>query len=425
MVFELPPRKRTNKSIWVRECPKCPRSEQCKIPTTGKGKKQILIVMDEPTKYQYQEKSWLGCAESGQGQWVFPALMNPNSDWGIENIYNDCWVTGVLRCYTGAPDPKPKYECCLADLQSDIETLKPKVIITIGSVATGAVLRCYNPDHFAANYTTNKYNGYAIPLIMPYSGIAWNTWLVPVVSDTEINSNNIMYLRQIGLDCGIKSLTELCPLVQEPLPKPISRADVRIVSDEKEILKALEVASLSNWTAFDYETNCLHPEVAKDNINLKEKPKVLTAAIAYCNDKNYITTVAFTFNGNKKIIAAWKEFLQSPTLKIGANIKFEHRWGLVHFGVETLNWAWDVCIGARIFNAQPGMASLKTTSFIHFGVIGYDDDVDEAMKKTEEMGMNRLEALPPETLLLYNGYDSLLTLRCYFRQQELLAKYNA
>lgn len=419
MAFILPPRKRASKSFWARECGKCPRDETRKIPTVGKGEKRIMIVLDEPTKYQDQERSWLGYQDSGQGQWAFHTLCD---EWGINSVFNDCWTTGVRRCYS-SEDTKRQYECCLADLQSDIEKLKPKIIVTIGGVATGAVLRCYNPGHFPANYTTSKFNGYAIPLVMPYNGEPWNAWLVPVASEAEATANSIYYLQQINIDCGVKSLKDLYPLLQEPLPKPICRSDVRIISDEREIITSIEVASISKWTAFDYETNCLHPEVARSNITLKTKPTVLTASIAYCNDKDYITTVSFSFNSNKRIIAAWKRFLQASTAKIGANIKFEHHWGLVHFGTETLNWEWDVCVGARVFNAQPGMAGLKTTSFIHFGVIGYDDDVDEAMKKTTEMGINQLENLPPETLLLYNGYDSLLTLRCYFRQQELLSNY--
>lgn len=397
----------------VVRCDLCDRNK-APLKVEGKGESGILIVFGQPSVGQTERKSWFGCRagfdahDYKSGEPVFYRMASWNNK--TFSPFKECWATGVFPCVgASVSEDKLKYEQCLPNLLQTIQKCQPRVIITVGKMATGAVLRCYNPLHFKANCAPATYVGEVIPLNMNYSGYAWNSWLVPIQTLEETKSE-ISYLSSLSAFWRNKHVDEAFNYRTVPLPAPTREEEVTILERSEDIINAIKQAMVAKYAAFDYETTTLQPEI--------EGANVLSAAVSYCNDKSKITTFAFLFMGDADIKRAWTQFLQSEVQKIGANIKFEHRWGLVKFKCETLNWLWDVCVGARVFNSQPGMSGLKLISFLYMGVIGYDDSVEDTKNKSVN-GVNGLREVAPRVLLTYNGYDALLTLKCFFHQSAL------
>jgi hypothetical protein len=169
----------------------------------------------------------------------------------------------------------------------------------------------------------------------------------------------------------------------------------------------------AKYAAFDYEANSLSPESVG--------ARALTASVAFGDDDgNVLKTVVFSFT-DKSYDDIWRKFLRSDICKLGANIKFEERWSLVYFNQPVNNWYWDVGVAGHIQDAMPGNAGLKHLSLVHFGVGGYDKEVEPFLKSKLLYGLNEIEKkVKRESLLLYNAIDSIMTLKLMYKQKREL-----
>lgn len=391
MSFQLKGTGRTvTEGIRFVKCGACGRAVD-PLPVMGDGKERILIVFDQPTAVQKERKSWF----AGGNSTVLKLL----TALGL-NLVKDVWVTAVLPCYGGHSDAI-KYEPCLPKLQETLDSCKPNVIIPVGPVATGAILRLYNPGHYAPNHATAQFYGQFIPL----TAQSWKSWLAPVQSDKEIHIYHNEKMQGVAKDWVKRSLEYAVQHAAIPLPE-IPSPNEELLYQSSDIVAVLQDAAQAKYVAFDYETNCFQPE--------QPDSKVLTAGITVETPGKPLRTVAFPMSSSI-VIEAWKQFLASPVPKIGANIKFEHRWSSVWFQTPVANWKWDVCIGGRIMDCSPGNSGLKYLTFVNFGISGYDDSVEPYMKD-DANGHNLLEKANVTELLTYNAYDAYWTLQCFHKQ---------
>ncbi len=377
------------------KCGACGRSAD-PMPVGGKGERGILVVFEQPTTTQWSARSWFAGGDA--------TVLQTLNSLGLA-LMQDVSVTAVLPCIATKSEPVFRYEQCVLKLQETIKAVRPKLIITVGSGATGAVLRLYHPRHYAQNHTSGQFFGRCIPLT---DSEEWNCWLAPVQPDREIHANQNIQMQQVAKDSVYRAL-EWAIDIGRNRPGLQLPPMVELHFESDRICGALEDAMTAPCVAFDYETNALQPETIG--------AKILTAAITFEKDSGY-RTVAFPM-ASESVKRQWCRFLQSDVAKIGANIKFEHRWSTVSLGTPVVNWHWDVCVGGRILDCVPGNSGLKFLTFVHFGVIGYDDSVSPFMKDGAN-GHNDLDKANVTDLLTYNGYDAYYTMRCFKKQQEIL-----
>ena len=449
MAFALQ-KKVLTKGVILPRCICCGRKAR-PLETGGKGKRKILIVFEQPSMKQHKQDDWFA-----EHKYVYKVL---RERVGIDPK-EDCYVTGVYRCNIDTepeqslisgtskkPARKPKYEDCVCGLYATIREKKPVLIITVGSVATGAVLRLYNGSHFGLGRSYNQYVGRVIPLLNVdgYFG----SWLAPVMSMEEIqgySNPKQQAVAQLWFERHIMSAyAKIADFddVEEARPKPLEHPPIEKLTTSEEIRNALDEACMADYTAFDYETNCLQPEPTfKEEIEeIKgddgltndtklRQPKVLCIALAYGTSEKMQRVVAFSLPDTQTkeeldvhpVTKAWRKFLRSKTKKIVANVKFEERWSSVYYEQPIRNFYWDVCIGGRVMECISGMSGLKYLTFVNFGVIGYDDDVSENIDNNVDSRYNRLDEVDTNKLLTYNGYDSIYTYGLAIIQHKELHK---
>lgn len=372
------------------------------MPFGGRGQRGILVLFDQPNKVQWKARKWL----ADKSILIYQALFRAGVD-----LTKDIYVGSVFGCCGDEIKP-PKYDCCMGHFTYEIGKIKPKLILTVGPIATGAVLYLYNHNHFVSGAPDARYYGECLPL----NQNGWSCWLAPVQSEEEIKANGNDQVRRVAEDWVARNV-QYAVDVGAVRPDPYVVPNVEVLLDAQQAVEAIEQASSSKYSAFDYETSRLEPQYPNS--------KILTASIAMGDSEKVDRIVAFSMM-DKAVQKPWVDFLQSPTRKIGANIKFEHYWSKVFLNTEVQNWYWDVNITARVFNCMPGRSGLKRLAFSYFGVVGYDDTVEKYMKP-EADGANTLEKLLGtgggvsfNEVFIYNGLDSAFTYECAKKQHQML-----
>ena len=389
MAFALPSVPLAN-GVKMLKCGSCGRTHR-PLYTEGKGSAEVLIVFGQPTKRQSEARSWF----SGDS-----SLLRTFDNQGF-NVREECWVTGVFVCCGSGVN----YEYCIVNLEKTIKELQPRLIVTSGEIATGAVLRLYNPKHFGLAYTSNLYVGRFIPL--QRKDDMFGCWLAPVMADKDIHSYDNPVMQEVAKNWMSKHINyAMDNYVLRP--KPLEHPEPELLYSTSDIIGALKQASIAPYAAFDYETNCLQPE--------QEKARVLTASVAFGDSDQIYRGVAFPLS-SEVVKVAWIDFLRSKSKKIIANVKFEERWSSVIFKQPINNFYWDVCVGGRVLDCYSGVAGLKFLTFEHFGVIGYDDDVAPFIDN-DDTQYNRLMKMDVNKLLLYNCLDSIYTYAVAARQHD-------
>jgi uracil-DNA glycosylase family 4 len=121
----------------IPHCGSCGLFRQCKspkMPVSGKGRKQILLVGEAPGKNEDLEgKQFVGKT----GQLLERSLRSVGID-----MRRDCWLTNALICRP-PNNAKPSHKeigYCRANLINTIEKLKPEIIIPIGDAAVESLM---------------------------------------------------------------------------------------------------------------------------------------------------------------------------------------------------------------------------------------------------------------------------------------------
>jgi len=264
-----------------------------------------------------------------------------------------------------------------------------------------------------------RFYGYQIP------AKNWNAWVCPTYDSAYILSLGNRFTDKGGkkpdMPQGLGGVAFLwmerhIEAMVKKLPnrpnESSSKDRITLLYDADEIAAALERIGNSEkgWAVFDYEANCIKPEV--------DGARVLCASVCLGGWNKDMVTVAFPMSSS--IRKSWIRFLQSPVPKIAHNLKMEDRWSRVHFGTAVNNWAADTMLNAHILDCAKGVTGLKFQAFANFGEAGYDDVTKPYLSGSGKL--NRLHELPIEKLLLYCGMDSLLTWRLAVRQMRELGQ---
>jgi hypothetical protein len=294
----------------------------------------------------------------------------------------DCVIIPAAAC---AGDNPESWKHCQPLLIQNLRSIKPETVILLGKVATAAVVD-YLWQHPAE--LPDRWYGRRIP------SRELNAWVYPIgraAYQKNPTVSEIQYFR--WLRHALRS--EGRPYDEVPdYPSMVGTP-----RQKNYIIRALEEASQSTFSAFDYETN--HLKCTKPGA------KIYSASVAWYENE---TPKCVAFMMTPDLQEAWTTYLTSNSYKIAANMKFEDRWSRQFYGVEVNRWVWDTVIAAHIADTQMAVAGLKFQAFTELGQPFYAKGVEQLFQSTNADGFNSIHKADPNELLLYNGIDSLAEL---------------
>jgi len=364
----------------VPRCGACGLYKDCqtpKIPVQGEGGKRVLIVGDAPG-IQEDESGELFTGQSGQ------KLRECLGTIGID-LEEDAWVTNSLICHTDKLPDSKQVGWCRPNLASAISKLKPRVVITLGRFPLTSILA----EYWTRVDELERWVGWKIPLE--------RHWLCPTYHPNFLSrQKNSLVEKKF-----IKDLRRAFAIDRDPPKQPDWEEKVEILYEEDEIVDALEEIGQSEWTAFDYETNCLKPEYPE-------------AKIYSCAVSNGDRTISYLWKGGA--IEATGEYLRGKSKKIASNLKFEEKWTRMEFGHGVRNWGWDTMIAAHCQDNRPGICSIKFQSFVKLGCPSYNEVVAPYLSSSG--WYNRIHHIDVRQLLLYGGMDAILEYKVAMKQRK-------
>lgn len=387
-------------------CNKCGLYKNCispKMPVSGKGKRKILIIAQNPGKTEDEESRQL-VGEAGQ-LWR-NKLIERNLDLDI-----DFWKDNSIRCFTpnNREPTKTELKACKSNLDKTIKDLKPEFIWLLGKSA----VESFYMGKFS-DISIGRWRNLCIP------DKSTNAYILPMYHPSFLLRNQgnsiIESVFDRDLDFAINCL-KLKPYQHKEYLDfvfPLTKYDdainmLEIILEEKPTI------------AFDYETTGLKPYNKGHKI----------VAISICDSDDYAFSFPYQHKYHqwndkefKNITNLWiKILLNKDISKIGHNQKFEEMWSRIIFGIDKVeNFNYCTMNTSHIIDNREHFTGLKFQTYINFGIEDYGKNIKPYLNSINSMGFNKVEEAPFNELLLYNAVDSLMTKWLYGKQKIILNK---
>jgi len=357
----------------------------------GKGERKILIVGEAPGYNEDKEgRPFIG--ETGT------YLKNRLKEIGIK-MDRDCWLTNALICHPekNRTPTSEEISYCHPNIARTIKELEPNVILTVGKAAIESVTTGIWTEGIGA---MSRWAGWKIPCR------DLNTWIIPTFHPSFIKRELSEAKNGTPIEKIYGEHLELLNTIDSKPYKKVKdlRKSIQLLYEPDKIVKKL------NWfrkhpapIAFDLETDRLKPDHPKSTIRC--------ASVCWKGKK----TIAFPYEG-RRVKNAFRKLLASPCPKYGQNFKFEDRW--THDPV--VNWTWDTMNEMHVYDPRKGICSLSFIGFVLLGISCYSDHISPFLSQEDSYAENRIKEVELKDLLLYNGFDSLVTYMAAVKQMKLL-----
>ena len=387
-------------------------SKTPKMKAYGKFKKGILNIGTAPESIDDQYgKPFQGEAGRLIGQEL--------EQLGV-NLFEDCLNTNAVNCLPigeeGVSRPPTGYEisCCRRSVDTLINDREPRVIILYGAAAIRSVLGTRWIKERDLN-NVDLWRGFIIP------DRTYNAWVCPVFDPAFL-------LEKDGhpemMAIWRQDLKRAIDMEGVPLPKVEDERKQIIVTDDVEgvltkIVEDCQGATQKHLIAFDIETSGLKPY---------DRRVHQIACISFCYEKGKAYCIPGPKNKHER--ALLRKVLSNPEIgKIAANMKFEDTWMKVLTHINVQSWAWDTMQAAHVLDNRPGITGLKFQSFVQFGLVGYESNINAYLKGPDSNTPNRIsEVLDSATLrrelMVYCGIDSLMTYQLALLQMKQIGGDN-
>lgn len=384
-------------------CAKCKLFRNSKNPrmkTGGKGKLNIIFVGQNPGK----QEDRFGDQFIGKiGEFLKTTL----SDEFDLDLDEDFYKENGVACLTPdnrAPQAK-EINSCRPRLIQTIKKLKPNVIIPLGLPAVKSIIGArWKKD---IGDSIQKWVGWTIP------DREYKAWICPtyhpgwVVRKIEGEYSNIID-KNIPYELFCDHLEAAIDLADTPIPddsdESTEEEKIDKITNPEDAATFLEYKILmgpSSVYAIDYETTGLKPQFPGH--------RILSVGLS-CHP-HHATAMTF-FQDDSRFMAMFGRFLANKHIKLIAhNLPMEDRWSTVIAGVKPKGWILDTMNGAHILDNRPGITGLKFISYARHGIAGYDDHIDKFKRSGDSNDFNRMNEVPIDELLTYQGMDSMLTFR--------------
>ncbi len=375
-------------------CYMCRRWRQCKNPKIkpiGNMKKGLLFLLEAPSQGQDAK----GRIDTGT---AYDLLKKTLAELDID-ILEDCRIMFSVCCYGRSKEITENYiDLCRSNVWTEIKKVQPKAVFVLGKSALLSIIgRTWKRDRGEFS----SWEGLSIP------DKNLNTWILPIYSPRDFLkddqykdiSKEAEWVRQIRK--GILLSKKKIPADTGLLPN----TEILHGPNRLSYLKSL-LSNKPKYLAFDYETNCLKPQL--------KGAKIYTVSFA----TNSETGVAMPFD-DEIIPLVRKVFTDRSIKKIASNMKFEDAWTNVILGVPVRGWWHDTMLCAHIEDNRSLYSGLKKQVFIHFGVPDYSEAADRYLHSDSLKKLNKIHEMNETDLLQYNALDSVFEYKLAMKQRKV------
>lgn len=373
----------------------------------GQGRKGIMILTKAPSAQQDRANNLL----VGDATDMFRREIAKH---GI-SLDEDCFVVSALGCKTHRKTEAAKKDAkkCLPRIEKYIKKYKPKMIVCLGAVALNQMA-----GKRFADVSIDTYQGHCLP---DYENNCWLGALPHPSSLMQVDDyDNTLYNDKYYMKYYEMMLKEVFSYMGKELPLYHDvHNKVEIITEYRDvitILRYLQRGAGSVPYSYDYETNTA--------LSFLPESSIKTVAVAPNPDIVYSFPMdfknIFTPSQLNDIKNEWVEVIKNPNrLKTVHNVSLEYNYDANILGVDVPNY-FDTMIAAHQENTAPGTKSLKYQLSMKFGVEEYDADVHPYLVPNSILEYNRIEELPINKVLHYNGIDAL---GGYWLYQQLSEKF--
>lgn len=366
-----------------------------KIKPYGDFQKEIMVIGEFPDEDDDAHgKPWQGEA----GTYLRRAYRRLGVD-----LFEDCVNLNAVNCNTPNDRDPTGHEvlCCqTVRVLPAIREFQPKVIILHGYYAVQSVIGLRWGNKLGM---MGRWAGWTIP------DRFYGAWVCPTYHPLYVMRQEDRNKTELGV-LWKQHLERAFSLVDKPFPKDVNENQVTLVDTPGEVLSLL-LKEKPEYLAFDIETTGLKPYN-------KEAHKVICIALSDRPDRSFVIPGPT----KKQDIQQLRKLLTDPQIKkIAANMKFEHTWMSLIYGIEVDPWHFDTMLAAHVLDNRTEISGLKFQSYVRFGIVGYDDEVSSYLNSPDAYSVNRVEELVSfggyHKLATYCGMDAILTYRLAEQQK--------
>lgn len=387
----------------INYCNECGLNSSCKNPEmefTGEGKLKTLIINKETSKADDEE----GFQMAGESGVYFRDLLEEQG----YDLEIDFWKTNVLKCKTNKKPSKKQLKLCKHLLDKEIKELKPNFIILLGATA----VESFYQGKFSKTGIT-RWRRFCVP------DPETNAWILPLYHPNYILQNE----KDKGLEITFKNdlIWVLSCLKRNPPEFSDFESQVECLVDIDKIEKVLNnILEKEKIIAFDYETTGIkpyNPGHAIVSIGIATETKAYSFPYQYINHFND-TEQAVIYN-------LWRQILNKEgLLKVLHNYKYEEIWSRNIFNKNIKDVHWCTMNTAHILDDRQGVTGLKFQTYVNYGFANYEEKSKQYIEADKENEFNRMNEMPLNDLLMYNGLDALFTMKLYKDQYKILSRKN-
>jgi DNA polymerase len=391
-------------------CEKCGLYKGCitpRIEITGEGRAGILGIGEGPGKNEDEQ----GLNFVGEAGTLFDDDLKP---YGM-SLHRDLWLINAVNCRP--PDNRTptaiEIACCRGRVQKAIRELNPRHIWLLGESA----VRSFYGGRFK-ELGIGRWRGLHIP------DRPTGAWVHPMYHPSFAlrsgRDENKMSLYKRDFVETVAWVDMLPPEFPDPEAFVETCTDFTTVNDY--LARLLDYANTEPASiALDWETSHIKPYYPAAT-----GQKIWTAAIAGHDDHALAFPVSYPGIWTDEQEVAVKQLLvavlQHPNIWMAAhNLQFEHVWGRAILNAVPQAWAWCTMNAAHVLDVRKYFCGLKFQGYINFGVEGYETEAKKYMK-TGKNGLNSLDKMPINKLLIYNGVDAIMTRWLYARQWAAMSQ---
>jgi DNA polymerase I-like protein with 3'-5' exonuclease and polymerase domains len=370
----------------IHDCKRCGLFSECntpKFPTTGNGKKRILIIGPAVGRIEDESK---GERKSSSYKYLASNLKKVGID-----MEEDCWYSHAIRCHTKGNIGLTTQSGCHRMLMKEIDELDPVVIVPADPEAWTVLLY----DRLTGRASFNGYSDWCGELIPDQVLLRW---VAPIYSASFVDGHNDKQYNPYLLFWRKQMENMLIPTRK---PKKID-TNTHVCKTIVDAINAIKVAMGWSSFAFDYETTGIKP--------YDEGHK-----IAYISISDGEIAYSFPNFNDSAFQTALRLLMLNDAVKIAHNANFERSWTKEILGYEVNNLTQDTMIIQHCLNNRKP-TGLKFLTYARYGYLGYDSDADEYLRASTEderthgtNAINRIFDAPTAKIMEYNALDSLFT----------------
>ncbi len=351
-------------------CASCGLSKKARngrIRPWGKGRKGILIIAGSPSESDDRKKQpW----SDKKGDLMKEAL----SQYGI-NLYRDCITTFACRC----PAPKGKPEdrqiaCCHRKLSTVISEFKSKLIFLVDDAAVKSVIGSrWKKGLGGDDGIMARWRGWTIP------DRDLNTWIVPIFSPGYVDYREEKGGKNLAKVIWLSDIKNALNKLNQSFSFINELKYVNHITDHNFFKKAIKRILRADLLSFDYEGTGLKPHA---------KGHEITTVSACISPKE-----CYVWDNTPERFDLWQKVLKSDVKKSAHNLGFEDLWSNVIFKTPVNAWHWDSMINAHILDNRQGINSLKFQTYVNFGLMGYESEIEPYLKGSDSKNANSINTI--------------------------------